>query len=156
FEFKNMALVNLRSFAVRNVLGLLRKHYGALALLSAGTHPTLLPWKNAHPNLKGMLAELGTRTHLTDFSSLQIERLMPGFDRLFQEKPPEGEGLETQLRDLVFGPRSRFPGTSVAIGVDEHGKPLPGTQFPLRVLPPDWMDPSSAGAASPVMSQFST
>src|SRR5262249_2047237 len=33
---------------------------------------------------------------------------------------------------------------------------LPGTQFPLRVLPPDWMDPSAAGAASPVMSQFST
>ncbi len=29
FQFKNMSLVNLRSFAVRNVLGLLRTYYGA-------------------------------------------------------------------------------------------------------------------------------
>ena len=49
FVFKNMAQVNLRSFAVRNVLGLLRKHYGELAVQSAGTHPTLLPWKTRIP-----------------------------------------------------------------------------------------------------------
>ena len=48
--FKDMAQVNLRSFPVRNVLGLLRKHYGALAVQSAAAHPTLLPWQaTPHP-----------------------------------------------------------------------------------------------------------
>ena len=52
-----MRKVNLRSYAVRNVLGFVRKHYGKLAVQAAGTHPTLLPWKGAHPDLKGMLTD---------------------------------------------------------------------------------------------------
>ena len=154
FVFKNMALVNLRSFAVRNVLGLMRKHYGALAVQSAGTHPTLLPWKNAHPGLKGMLTELGTRTQKINLGNQQIEVPLPGFDRFFDQDNPEG--LERRLGDLVFGPRSRFQAEATGVGVDEQGNPVTGATFPVRALPPDWIDPIGGGASAPVMSQFST
>ena len=66
FQYQDMSRVNLRSFAVRNVLGFVREHYGKLAVASAGTHPTLLPWKNADPSLKGMLSGAGTRTQKID------------------------------------------------------------------------------------------
>jgi hypothetical protein len=154
FVFKNMALVNLHSFAVRNVLGLMRKHYGALAVQSASTHPTLLPWKNAHPGLKGMLTELGTRTEMINLGDRQIEVPLPGFDRFFDQDNPEG--LERRLGDLVFGPKSRFLAEAAGIGVDQQGNPISGATFPVRALPPDWIDPSGGGPSAPVMSQFST
>jgi hypothetical protein len=154
FEFKNMALVNLRSFAVRNVLGLLRRHYGTLAVQSAGTHPTLLPWKNAHPNLRNMLTELGTRTQTINLGDRQVELPLPGFDRFFDERSEEG--LDRRLGDLVFGPKSRFRGTATGIGVDEQGNPLPGAAFPIRALPPDWADPAGGGPGAQVMAQFSS
>lgn len=154
FVFKNMALVNLRSFAVRNVLGLVRKHYGALAVQSASTHPTLLPWKNAHPGLKGMLTELGTRTQTINLGDRQIEVPLPGFDRFFDQDNPEG--LERRLGDLVFGPRSRFQAAAAGIAVDAQGNPVSGPTFALRALPPDWIDPTGGGPSAPVMSQFST
>ena len=62
FVFKDMSRVNLRSFPVRNVLGFVREHYGKLAV-AAATHPTLLPWEDADPSLKGMLSDAGTRTY---------------------------------------------------------------------------------------------
>ncbi len=154
FVFKNMAQVNLRSFAVRNVLGFVRRHYGALAVQSTGTHPTLLPWKNAHPDLKGMLTELGTRTQIINLGDRQIEVPLPGFDRFFDDKGREG--LEDRLRDLVFGPRSRFTGQASGAGVDPQGNPQPAGDFVLRALPPDWSDPAGGGTAAPVMSQFSS
>jgi hypothetical protein len=154
FVFKNMAQVNLRSFAVRNVLGLLRTHYGGLAVQSAGTHPTLLPWKNAHPNLKGMLTDVGTRTQTINLGDRQIELPLPGFNRFFDQDNPEG--LDRRLGDLVFGPKSRFRATAIGIGVDAQGNPVAGKAFPVRALPPDWSDPSGGGPAAPVMSQFST
>ena len=81
FVFKDMSQVNLRSYPVRNVLGLLREHYGALAVQSASTHPTLLPWRNAHPTLKGMLTRLGTETRTINFGHTSIDVPVPGFDR---------------------------------------------------------------------------
>jgi hypothetical protein len=154
FVFKNMAQVNLRSFAVRNVLGLMRTHYGALAVQSASTHPTLLPWKSAHPNLKGMLTDLGTRTQTINLGDRQIEVPVPGFDRFFDQDNPEG--LDRRLGDLVFGPKSRFQAVAAGIGVDGQGNPVSGKTFPLRALPPDWSDPAGGGPAAPVMSRFSS
>jgi hypothetical protein len=154
FEFRNMAQVNLRSFAVRNVLGLLRRHYGRLAVQAAGTHPTLLPWSSAHPNLKDLLTELGTRTQKINFGDRTIEVPLPGFDRFFDDDNPEG--LETRLRDLVFGPRSRFRGLAAGAGVDRQGNPTSGGDFVLRALPPDWTSPSGGGASAPVMSQYTS
>src|SRR5574338_283050 len=154
FVFKDMSQVNLRSFAVRNVLGMLRKHYGSLAVQSAGTHPTLLPWKSAHPGLKGLLTELGTRTQTINLGDRPIELPLPGFNRFFDEDNPEG--LERRLGDLVFGPKTRFRGNTAGVGADESGNALQGSQFPLRALPPDWTDPSGGGPGAPVMSQFST
>jgi len=69
FVFKDMSKVNLHSYAVRNVLGFVRKHYGKLAVQAASNHPTLLPWRNAHPDLKGMLDALGTRTQGINFGA---------------------------------------------------------------------------------------
>ncbi|MGH9141931.1 MAG: hypothetical protein ACRD2I_12430, partial [Vicinamibacterales bacterium] len=138
FVFKNMAQVNLRSFAVRNLLGLMRTHYGALAVQSASTHPTLLPWKNAHPNLKGMLTDLGTRTQTVNLANQQIELPLPGFNRFFDQDNPEG--LDRRLGDLVFGPKSRFHAAADGIGVDGQGNPVSGKTFPVRALPPDWSD----------------
>src|SRR5262245_14753964 len=154
FEFKNMSLVNLRSFAVRNVLGLLRTYYGLLAVQSASSHPTLLPWKDAHPGLKGMLTDLGTRTQTFNFGDRQIEMPLPGFSRFFDDK--NREGLEQRLGDLVFGPRSRFRTPSVGIDVDQAGNPVAGPDVAIRALPPDWIDPTGGGPSAPVMSQFST
>jgi hypothetical protein len=154
FVFKNMSQVNLRSYAVRNVLGLMRKHYGTLAVQSASTHPTLLPWKNAHPNLKGMLTELGTRTHIFTFGQQQVEVMLPGFDRFFDDD--NKEGVETRLRALVFGKDSKYFAPAAGIGVDRAGNPQAGPNFQVRVLPPDWNDPAGGGPDAPVMSQFTS
>src|SRR5262245_60377466 len=154
FVFKNMSQVNLRSFAVRNVLGLLRTHYAGLAVQSAGTHPTLLPWKNAHPNLKGMLTDAGTRTQIVNLGDRQIELPLPGFNRFFDQDNPEG--LDRRLGDLVFGPKSRIRSTPNGVGVDAQGNPVAGKAFPVRALPPDWTNPSGAGPTAPTMWQFTT
>ena len=153
FVFQDMAKVNLRSFPVRNVLGLLRTHYGALAVNAGGTHPTLLPWRNAHPTLKGMLTQLGTATQTINFGDRSIEVPLPGFDRFFDDD--NREGIEQRLGDLVFGPRSRLRGRAASPGVGRQGEPS-ATEFPMRALPPDWVAPAGAGAAASIMSQFST
>jgi hypothetical protein len=141
FVFKDMSKVNLRSFSVRNVLGTLRKHYKNLAIQSTGTPPTLLPWKNAHPVLKGMLRDLGTN----------LER---PFNRFFEDD--NKDGIERQLQNSVFGPGSIFSAEAVAAGADKHGNPVHGTMFPVRALPPDWHHPSGGGSAASVMAQFSS
>src|SRR4029077_10571306 len=103
FVFKDMSKVNLRSYAVRNVLGFLRKHYGKLAVQAASNHPTLLPWRSAHPDLKGMLGALGTRTRGFDLADRHSERPWPGFDRFFDDGERSTEGM---LNQTVFGPDS--------------------------------------------------
>ena len=152
FVFKDMAQVNLRSYPVRNVLGFLRENYGALAVQSASTHPTLLPWRSAHPTLKGMLAKLGTETQTINFGDTSIDVPVPGFDRFFDET--NREGIEDRLGDLVFGPRSRIRARAAGPGLGRRGQPLAGSEFPVRALPPDWVAPAGAGAVAPVMSQF--
>lgn len=154
FVFKDMSKLNLRSFPVRNVLGTLRKHYASLAVQSAGTHPTLLPWKDAHPGLKGMLTDLGTRTQKISLGDRQIEVPLPGFDRFFDDA--NREGLEQRLRQMVFGPKSNYRLPAVGIGADDAGNPLPGPQFAIRVLPPDWSNPAGGGPDAPLMAQFSS
>jgi len=57
-----MSKVNLRSYSVRNMLGYVKRHYGRLAVQSASNLPSLLPLKDAHPDLKTMVSEAGTRT----------------------------------------------------------------------------------------------
>ncbi len=154
FVFKDMSQVNLRSYAVRNVLGLMRKHYGTLAVQSASTHPTLLPWKDAHPDLKGMLTDLGTRTFKTDFGNTSIETLLPGFNRFFDDK--NRKGLENQLRALVFGKNGKYIAPTAGIDIDGDGNPQAGPAFRIRVLPPDWNDPAGGGPDAPLMSQFNS
>ena len=86
FVFKDMSKVNLRSYAVRNVLGLTRQHYGRMAVESLGEHPRLLPWKQASSDLKDMLGDLGTRTQKIDFGNTSIEVMLPGLLAGFAEK----------------------------------------------------------------------
>ncbi len=148
FVFKDMSGVNLRSYAVRNVIGFLRKHYGGLATQAAGTHPTLLPWSEAHGVLKGMLVDLGTRTQKVYLGHTAIESLLPGFDRFFDNK---NEGaLEQRLRGLVFGPDSIYHSPVVDV-TGQPGKKLAA----VRALPPDWHAPSG-GTDSALMSQFAS
>lgn len=154
YVYKDMSKVNLRSFPMRNVLGTLRKHYRNLAIQSTGTPPTLLPWSLAHPGLKGMLGELGTRTETFNLGDRQIEYLLPGFGRFFDDD--SREGTEARLRNAVFGTRSIYRGQIIAADVDEQGNPRPGGQFPVRVLPPDWHDPAGGGADASIMAQFSS
>jgi hypothetical protein len=154
FVFKDMSQVNLRSYAVRNVLGLMRKHYGTLAVQSASTHPTLLPWKDAHPDLKGMLTDLGTRTFKTDFGNTSVETMLPGFNRFFDDK--NRKGLENQLRALVFGKNGKYIAPTAGIDIDGDGNPQAGPAFRIRVLPPDWNDPAGGGPDAPLMSQFNS
>jgi len=154
FVFKDMSKVNLRSFAVRNVLGTLRTHYGALAVQTASTHPMLLPWKNAHPSLKGMLTELGTRTHTINLGREQIEQPLPGFDRFFGSDDEEPV-IERTLRQ-VFGPGSKHRAPAAGIGADGAGNPVPGGDFALRVLPADWQDPALGGPYKAQMKEFAS
>jgi hypothetical protein len=148
FVFNDMSRVNLRSYSVRNVLGFVRKHYGNLAVMSAGTHPTLLPWKDAHGSLKGMLTDLNTRTSEIVLGNTVIRALQPGFDRFFDDK--NQESLERRMRGLVFGPDApREP----VVGIDGSRS---DASIPLRALPGDWRDPATGGKHQAIMSQFQT
>ncbi|HBO79268.1 MAG TPA: hypothetical protein DD502_14070, partial [Cupriavidus sp.] len=132
FVFKDMSRVNLRSYAVRNVLGLARKYYAQLAVGATSRHPTLLPWSSANPALRAMLIDMGAPREVG------AER-QGGFARFFND----GDGgIEQVLRNSVFGPKSKYSGTAAGIGVDRGGNPVNGASFPVRVLPPDWQPPN--------------
>lgn len=150
FQYQDMSRVNLRSYAVRNVLGFVREHYGRLAVAAAGTHPTLLPWRNADPSLKGMLSGAGTRTQKIDLGHSSLELPLPGFDRFFGDAD-QREGVEKRLGTLVFGPKSRY--RAPVVGID--GQPT-DMSVPVRALPPDWSDPAANGPDKELMSQFTT
>ncbi|MFN7000883.1 MAG: hypothetical protein ACK4ST_12780, partial [Elioraea tepidiphila] len=154
FVFQDMSRVNLRSYPTRNVLRFVRRNYAKLAVQAATNHPTLLPWKGASGPLKDMLTEAGTRTQTINLGDRQIELPLPGFSRFFGG---DGEqSLDKQLRANVFGPDSRYRAPLLAIAAPDDGPPAAAGEFPLRVLPPDWNDPSGGGADAPVMSQFTT
>lgn len=136
FVFKDMSQVNLRSFAVRNVVRFLRRHYGALATEAAATHPTLLPWRGAQRDLKGMLTELGTLVETVSFGDRSVDFPRPGFDRFFDERAEAV--LERTLDAEVFSPQGRY--TAPVIGID--GKPSKDVLMPVRCLPADWQNPA--------------
>jgi len=147
FQYTDMSRVNLRSYAVRNVLGFVREHYGKLAVSAAATHPTLLPWRHAEPSLKGMLSDAGTRTYpyVTGHSSLELP--LPGFDRFFDAR----DSIDKKLREHVFGSKSRY--RAPVVGIDGQ----PGTvSVGVRALPPDWSDPAANGPDKALMANFST
>lgn len=150
FQFKDMSKVNMHSYAVRNVLSYVRKHYSRLAVQSASNHPTLLPWNNAHPDLKGMLSDIGTRTIKQDFGDRTIEFALPGFSRFFDEG---GESLRGRLGKSVFGPRSVYKMPVSAIGAEEHGPPPQKGSVPKRALPSDWYNPRPNGPQTPLVNQ---
>lgn len=154
FQFKDMSKVNLRSFPVRNVLGFLRRHYGRLAVQSTSTHPTLLPWRNAHPDLKGMLGAIGTRTQSINLGDRKLEVVLPGFSRFFDESPRGS--IESRLKREVFSPDGQYRIPVPATDAPETGTPQQGGQAVLRVLPPDWRDPQLGGPDASLMSQFAS
>lgn len=143
FVFKDFSKLNLRSFPVRNVMGFVRKHYSNLSLAAGrGEHPTLLPWREADPGLKGMLSELGTKTVKQDFGHSTLEFSLPGFGRFFED-PKRGEGPRPHE---AFVDGSVFNKDSC---IEAPVRPVPGqaagrraARFRLRALPPDWEDPA--------------
>jgi hypothetical protein len=147
FQYKDMSRVNLRSYAVRNVLGFVREHYGKLAVSAAATHPTLLPWKNAESSLKGMLGNAGTRTHKYDTGHSSFEVPLPGFDRFFDSR----ESIDKRLSALVFGSKSRY--RAPVLGIDGQPSAL---SVGVRALPPDWADPAANGPDKELMANFNT
>ena len=150
FQYQDMSRVNLRSFAVRNVLGFVREHYGKLAVASAGTHPTLLPWKNADPSLKGMLSGAGTRTQKIDLGHSSLELPLPGFDR-FLDGADSRDSMDKRLGALVFGSKGRY--RAPVVGID--GQPT-DMKVGVRALPPDWADPAANGPDKELMAHFTT
>jgi len=154
FIYKDMSSVNLRSFAVRNVLGFVRHHYARVASDSGSDHPTLLPWDNIDPLLKDMLGDLGTRTITQDFNNQSRTVVLPGFARFQDRGNPEAP--DAYLDNTVFSEKSPFKGLAIGNDLDRNGLPVPEAGFPLRVLPPDWQDPSSAGPGANIMNQFNS
>ncbi|WP_119419141.1 hypothetical protein [Desertibaculum subflavum] len=152
FQFKDMSKVNLRSFQVRNVLGFLRRHYGRLAVQSTANHPTLLPWRNAHPDLKGMLGALGTRTQKFNFGDRSVEVALPGFSRFFNDDARDS--IEGRLKRQVFAAEGLYRVPVPAIDAPEAGSPPQAGDAVLRVLPADWHDPAGGGPDAGLMSQF--
>lgn len=147
FAFRDMSKVNLRSYSVRNVLGFLRQHYGQLAVQSASNHPTLLPWKDAHPDLKGMLTGLGTRTYRYTVSDRHIEVALPGFDRFFDDSR---EGLEQKLGQTVYSDEGIYKMDVAGVGAEDDGDPPVVGKAPRRVLPSDWTNPRPGGPGTPL------
>jgi hypothetical protein len=148
FVFKDMSQVNLRSYSVPGVLGLVRQHYGRLAVQATNSHPTLLPWKDAHPDLKGMLTDLGTRSQFIGLADRKLEVLLPGFGRFHDNDAREP--IEQALRDGVFGNDS--PYTAPVPPID--GGPKAANNVRLHVLPQNWQDPSRPDAW--LMAHFSS
>lgn len=138
FQFKDMSQVNLRSFPLRPLLGLVRKHYQLLSLQAGQEdHPILLPWNAANPVLKGLLRELGTRTIKQDFGQRSIEHLLPGFSR-FHTVGTDGKRPQDRAVDQrVFNASS-----CIKAPARRPGRKGRQTVFPLRALPPVWEDPA--------------
>lgn len=135
FVYQDMSRVNLRSYSVRNVMRLARQHYARIATESLAEHPRLLPWSQADGNLKDMLEALGTRTVKYNFGSGSIEVMDQGFERFHDAGP---QSIESRLRQVVFGPESRYRAPVTDIGADESGLPRASSSFRIRVLPADW------------------
>lgn len=150
FEFRDMSQVNLLSYSVAGVLGLVREHYGRLAVESTTTHPTLLPWRNAHPALRTFLTACGTPVRERDDGE---NFKNTGFDRFFDER---GGGIERVLRELVYGKRSVYPGQTAGPGADADGNARPGPTFPLRALPGRWQDRNHQGVDESLMENWRT
>lgn len=137
FGFIDISQVNLRSYPVRGIVGLLRRQYGLMAAQAGGAdHPLLLPWRKADPVLKGFLSELGTRTVSQNFGGRTIEQPLPGFSRFHAGRDGK-RPHDNRVNRAVFNANScikapaRLPGPS--------GRQ---TVFNLRALPPQWEDPA--------------
>ncbi|MFD4839250.1 hypothetical protein ACFWP0_17225 [Achromobacter sp. NPDC058515] len=152
FVFRDMSRVNLVSYSVAGVLSLAREHYGRLAVDSTTTHPTLLPWRSAHPVLRGMLEACGTKTVFEHGEGREfVEKLEPGFDRFFGDA--DGS-VERTLRALVYGKRSVYPGQTTAPGANADGNPQAGETFALRALPGKWKDQTHHGVDQSLMANW--
>lgn len=139
FQFLDVSRVNLRSWPVRNVLGFVRRHYTSLSAQATAEHPVLLPWRQADPALKGMLAEAGTRTRGIALGERKIELPEPGFGRFHERGDDGSRGRHERLVDAaVFNEQSCV---KAPVRIPGRGEPRTG-RFPLRALPPDWEDPA--------------
>jgi len=145
FVFKDMSKVNLRSYAVRQVLGFMRRHYGRLAADAGHDRPSLLPWRNADASLKNMLVDLGTRTQKFQLGDRTVELPLPGFDRFF------GDEMDRTLDRSVFGPNGVYTMGVPAIGAEEQGRPEPAEQRTRRVMATDWYNPRPGGPGAPLL-----
>jgi hypothetical protein len=148
FAFKDMAGVNLRSFAVRNVLGFARRHYGLLAASAGADHPVLLPWQKESP-LGGLLGELGTRVTM-DPRNRRLVTLQPGFERFHPRYVPEEGVVSPSSVDIdtdgdVFNDASCIVGPQVPVSPNPDGQ---SATFRVRALPPDWESPDQAMAGA--------
>lgn len=150
FVFKDMSQINLHTFPVRNMLGFVRKNYRRLALQAASNHPTLLPWSAAHPDLKDMLTELGTRTRTLNFDHRSVEVPLPGFSRFFSDRESQ---IEQNLTHQVFGNKSVYDIPVASIGAEEGALPSSNNTAKLRVLPANWYNPRPAGPGSPLLAE---
>ncbi|MEM9552305.1 MAG: hypothetical protein AAGA05_14085, partial [Pseudomonadota bacterium] len=148
FQYEDVSQSNLHSFPVRNVLSFAKRNYGQLAVQSASTHPTLLPWDDAHPDLKGMLGEIGTRTEKMPVSDREIEVALPGFSRFYDRKTDE------QMRETVFGPQSIYRVPVPGPDAEEADLPPVATRRRRRALSPDWVNPRPGGPGTPLSSAF--
>lgn len=141
FVFTDMSRVNLRSFPVRHVLGFLRRHYGRLAVQSASNLPSLLPWKLAHPDLKDMVGELGTRTRKIPLGREVLEVAEPGFGRFHD---PDGKAFERLQAAQVFSDESQILRPVDGAGGEQGGS------VRVRALPADWTNPRPQGPGGPL------
>lgn len=136
FTFVDISAKNLRSFPVRGVLGLLRQHYTQIAQTAGdGNHPTLLPWREADPALKGLLTDLGTRTTKHILGERVIEIPDAGFGR-FHTVNGGVRASDRAMNAGVFGNNS-----CITAPVRVPGQKDGTITFKLRALPPQWEDP---------------
>ncbi|WP_277757056.1 hypothetical protein [Achromobacter denitrificans] len=141
FVFRDMSAVNLFSYSVAALLGMTRKHYGRLAVQATGTHPTLLPWREAHPGLKDMLSDCGTRTVVVPISDRRIELPLPGFDRFFDDG---GDGAERVLRGQVYGRTASTKAAPPRPAWTPRATPCLPSVFRCAPCPPGGTTPRSA------------
>ncbi len=147
FQYMDMSAVNLRSYSVRNMLGYVKRHYGKLAVQAASNHPSLLPWRDAHPDLKKMLSDAGTRTTVIPFGRDKVEAALPGFGRFFDES------FEAVIDRQVFGPKGIYRGEVPGPAAKDEGGPASAGRKTRRAMNPDWYNPRPGGPDSPLVAQ---
>jgi sulfite reductase (ferredoxin) len=89
---------------------------------SAGTHPTLLPWRGADPSLKGMLTSAGLPTRQTALAESErvAESVAGEIEQVLAKYDLENEKVNVRLAGSAHGDSRPYTGDIGIIGTSPN------------------------------------